>query len=242
MSRLRCIPLVAAALAVVAIPAADATAHPVRVTFKVSLYGVQRYTSTSVRKEQVPDNPFDSRGTLISRSVVRFKTPKPRLATFTGDASYVNIDWKDDELVDLPVLADFNHFGSTNVEVATGDPDGARWEPGVVPTVPANCHQTLDWLGYSLSMSSGRAEVLGGAGLVPIGDPFAGCPYGDLSKDLYPAKGRVSIGALLRDEKSEFTLRFKDTLHSQSNTTTGDVVKRATVYVVLKRVGAVRAA
>jgi hypothetical protein len=205
-------------------------------TFNVSLYGVQRFTDTQVEKDIHPDNCFGAQGTTTSRSVVRFHTAKPIRVKATRSGSYVNLQWPDTEL-EIPVIADWEHSGSSDRAQRSClllDDQGFQPDP---PREEKNCHKTLDDRGYSLTMSGGKVEVTGDRAMIGPLDPFNGCPWGDMSLELYPAKARVRAAIIMDGAESELTLRGREHSHTDNPDGSGssDTVKQTTVYVVFKR-------
>jgi hypothetical protein len=243
MRLLRTLPLAVAVLAAApAVLAQPAAAKPLKGTFNISLYGVQRYESTFSRTQMPEYNSFDQRGTIAEHGVVRFHTAKPRRAVLVGDGSYVNIRWLgESDGPDLSVLADFSNSGETKMENATGIvAGGAQWAAAPSPDA-SSCTAHTDHQGFNLSLSTGRAEVVNTSSvLVPVVNPLEKCPYADRSLGLYPAKARVPIRGILTDDKTEIVLRYKDRSDSETPTQTFHMRKKTTVYVVFKRVGSRR--
>jgi hypothetical protein len=238
---MRITPLIALGLAAttaVAGGAATAQAEPQKATFNVSLYGVQHYDDHSVKRENPAMLSFDDRGTVDSRSVVTFHTTRPVRAVLTRQAGSISIRWLGDDEMDLPVIADFTHSGETVMEQRTGIvAGGPQWEI-VPPPLAANCSATLDNLGFGLSLSGSRVTASATSSIVvPVKDPFNGCPYGDRSGGLYSAKGRTSPSALMEGRETEMILRGKDHSHYDYELSTSDTRKRTTIYVTFRRLG-----
>jgi hypothetical protein len=230
---MRTITILITVLAVL-VGAAEASAKTLR--FNVSVYGVQRYTNTQTENDVDATDCFGARGTTISRSVVKFHTARPVHVKATRSGSYVNFQWPDSDL-DIPVVADWEHSGESNREErqCVGSM-GDGWIPDPLP-IANNCHKTLTDHGYSLSMSGGKVEVTGGRSMAVTLDPFHGCPWGDMSLELYPAKARVRAAVIMDGMESELTLRGREHSHTDNPNGSGssDTVKQTTVYVVFKR-------
>jgi len=225
------------ALAALGIVSATASAKPVTKTYDVSLYGIQRYTSTQTENDVHPEKCFRTRGTTISRSVVKFHTARPVRVKATFSPGYVSLAYPDNDLP-IPVIADWEHSGETNREESTCvGPQGDGWIPDPIP-IANNCHKTLDNYGFNLTIRPGRVDASGTRSVVvPIGDPFGGCPWGDQSLRLYGAKANLHA-ALIRDsDQQQMTLRGREHDHAENPDGSGasDVVKQTTVYVTFKR-------
>jgi hypothetical protein len=206
-------------------------------TFNLSLYGIQRYTNTQVEKDIHPDNCFGAQGTTTSRSVVKFHTAKPIRVQATRSGNYVNLVFPSDNDPEIPVIADWEHSGTSDRAQRSClilDDQGFRPDP---PKPEKNCHQTLDDHGYSLSISGGKVEAVGGRSVVQSLDPFNGCPWGDMSLQLYTAKARIRAALITDSAESELILRGRTHTHSDNPDGSGstDTVQQTTVYVVLKK-------
>lgn len=215
---------------------ATAQAKPKTVSFNVSLYGIQRYTNTQVEKDVHPDNCFGAQGTTTSRSIVKFHTAKPIRVKATQSGGYVSLLWPDDDL-QIPVVADWENSGDSDRAQRSClvlDDQGFRPDP---PRPERNCHETLHDHGYSLTMSGGTVSVTGATSMVPEIAPFDGCPWGDLSLELYAAKAHVRPSIIMHGEESQLTLRGRSHEHSDNPDGSGsnDTVEQTTVYVVFKR-------
>lgn len=205
-----------------------------KATFNVSLYGVQRYESHSVKRENPNGGPFNERGETTSRSKVTFHTKRPTRAQLTRTGGYLSLRWLTKDDIPLPVVAEFAHSGEDRRE--STNLTAADWQP-VPPPDAENCEATVDWLGFGLSFSGGRIEASQARdNFVPIGDPFNGCPWGDRSLGLYSAKGRLP-DALLGGRETEIVLRGKRKDHSEGPLYTSDMRQQTTIQVTFKKVG-----
>ncbi|HEY8584843.1 MAG TPA: hypothetical protein VIL49_17915 [Capillimicrobium sp.] len=198
---------------------------------------MQRYENKGTVRENPDMETENERGTSVSRSEVRFHTDRPVRAVLTRTGSYVTIDWPRSDDAPLPVTASFAHSGSIDKEIVSGLENGKpRWIP-VPPPLERNCSATLR-LGFDVSFDGSRVEAGGAGGLVvPVGDPFNGCPWGDVSGALYTAKGRTSIGALMRGRETELVLRGREGERDSTALYDTEWKKRTTVYVTFKRLG-----
>jgi hypothetical protein len=235
---MRTITLITTLLVLLGVATATAAqARPITRTYNVSLYGVQRYTNTQTETDVHPEKCFGARGTTISRSVVKFHTAHPVRVTATFSPGYVSLAFPDSDLP-VPVVADWEHNGETNREERSCvGSQGDGWIPVPIP-IANNCHATLTDHGFGLTVRPSAIEASGTASMVvPLGDPFEGCPWGDQSLDLYDAKGNLHA-ALIRDSaQRQAVLHGREHSHSENpdGSGTSDVVKQTTVYVTFKR-------
>jgi hypothetical protein len=234
---MRLITLLLTALVLAGLGSATANAKPITKTYDVSLYGVQRFTNTQTEADVHPEKCWGSRGTVISRSVVKFHTARPVRVKATFSPGYVSLAFPGND-VPIPVVADWEHNGETNREERSCvGPQGDGWILDPVP-IANNCHKTLDNYGFNLNVRPNRVEASGTASMVvPIGNPFEGCPWGDQSIRLYGAKANLHA-ALIRDsDQQQAILRGREHDHSENPDGSGttDTVKQLTVYVTFKR-------
>ncbi|HEY8584845.1 MAG TPA: hypothetical protein VIL49_17925 [Capillimicrobium sp.] len=222
------------------LPDVPAAAKRPTATFKVSLYGVQRYSSNSKKAILYPDQCWADAGTASSSSLVRFSTKRPARATVTKmPGGLALIDFKGDREIPLPVKASFQHRGSSKMTMI----DCLNITAGrqALPEPEArNCSDTLDNIGFDLQftgpgvLKASSQESL----VVPLVKPFEGCPWGERSGQLYSAEQRISIRDLMRSEEMEVVLRMRerDELEGYEGIT-GETRRQTTIYVVFKRVG-----
>lgn len=202
-------------------------------TFKVSLYGVQRFESVSSRQEKPGPGAFDERGTTESRSEVKFHTKQPARAVISRKAGYVSLRWLTKRDVPLPVSATFVHSGKDERETTNLTAD--EWSR-IPPPEAKNCEATLE-LGFGLSVSGKRLEATQASDLVVPLDPFNGCPWGDRSMGLYTAKGKLPYGELLESPETRIVLRGREKSDAKGELYTSSLRKQTTVYVTFKKVG-----
>lgn len=224
-------------LAAAALPAAAHAAGDTA-TFKVSAYGVQRYTNAWTENEDTRPLPCgDRRGPISEGTVVRFKTTEPTLMRATRSGHSITLAYKksgDDALLGT---GDWEH---------TYDDGSTYWDCQLKTAVPAPPEPTGDCdeggvsiqLSFeSLSLKAGRTRMNGGVYVPPI-DPFPGCTHGDFSMDIYPAKGRLPDD-LFEADRTEVTLRGSEHDEYTSdapNMGIGGWRKKVTLYLVFKRV------
>ncbi|HEY8584637.1 MAG TPA: hypothetical protein VIL49_16875 [Capillimicrobium sp.] len=227
-------------LALAVLPATAAQAA--EATFKVSLYGIQRYDKLD--HEEADENTsrcWDSRGDITEKTVMRFQTTKPilmKVSSYKGSLSIYATGKNAGAQLPLQVQTKVEHSGSYIKEekACTDGQDGWILDP---PPIAVNCSATVDNLGFGLQGGQGgRLEVSGGEIESLAKDPFDGCPYGDHSDLLYTAKGRIKASDLLASREAEVVLRGGDkNRYEGTNGSFVDSRSKTTVYLTLKKVG-----
>ena len=216
-------------------------------TFRVSFYGIQRYTSTTTSRENPASGCFDvqQRGSEEGTTIVRFESRRPTYSTITrapGLPAFTYPPAPADSSFQLATNASWTTGGITSYETSSCV-DGARvWHDAPLP--PHDCGtRTLSSVGASLQPETPAALLFhGGHDLAQLVDPLARCAYGEHQYGLYQARGRYSIADLLDPSlgKHVVILRGRGREETPFNGRGGigrhRVETRTTVYVTFARV------
>ena len=171
-------------------------------TFRVSFYGIQRYTSTTTSRPNPASGCFDvqQRGNEEGTTVVRFESRRPTFLTVVrtpGLPAFTYPPAPADSTFQLATNASWTTGGITSYETSSCV-DGARvWHDAPLP--PHDCGtRTLSSVGASLMPETPAALLFhGGHDLAQLVDPLARCAYGEHQYGLYEARGAYSTADLL---------------------------------------------
>jgi hypothetical protein len=215
-------------------------------TFRVSFYGIQRYTSTTTSRENPGSGCFDvqQRGREEGTTIVRFQSRRPTLLTVTRSPGLPAFAYPPaaDSTFQLATNASWTTGGITAYEIS-GCLDGARvWHDAPLP--PHDCGtRTLSSVGASLTPETPAALLFhGGHDLAQLVDPLARCAYGEHQYGLYEARGAYSTTDLLDPTLGKHIVILRG--HARQETPfsgRGGIGKhvvetRTTVYVTFARV------
>lgn len=228
----------ALALTTLALALVPASAQAAEATFKVSLYGIQRFDKLDHEVGNPEADCFGTRGDIEDRTTIKFHTVKPVKMRVSSSSGALSVYAPSGDQLPLRVQAAVEHGGSYIKEQRSCMDGKFGWilDP---PPIPVNCSATVDNLGFYLQGGQGgKLEAAGGEAESLAKDPFDGCPYGDHSDSLYAAKGRIKPSLLLEGRETEVILRGKD--KSRYEGIDGSFVEsntKTTVYVTFKKVG-----
>jgi hypothetical protein len=227
---MRPLAIVVAGAATLVAPAAAQAAAPVDV--RVSLYGIQRW-STNHHEHADPAACHDDRGDYTERTVARFHTTRSvrMLAEPYGLRPREPRGWAFERLA-----SEFVHSVEGTREVK--EHSCTDWEPFPLTTAGKPCRGPATPLSAAL-VGDGGGVIRFFGGIDGTAEQLPDCDWGDRSGNLYDAKGRMPMARLRAGEEVELILRGRTRQDAANPDGSGSVTTetRTTVYVKLRPVG-----
>lgn len=221
------------------------SAYPTAV-FRVSFYGIQRYSATTTSRENPASGCFDvqQRGVETGSTVARFESSRPVLLTVTRTPGLPGFAYRATEpgvRFQLPAATTWTTSGSTALEVSSCVGGSRIWHAAPQPRNACGSARIPNTAGSILPETATTILFAGGQNLGTLEDPLAGCAYGEHQYGLYQARGRYSIGDLFDPGFGKHLVvlrghrRATTPFHDKGGIGSRTVDLRTTVYVTFVR-------
>jgi hypothetical protein len=226
-------------LAGLTLPAAAHAADPPKPTlFKVSAYGVQRYSSASTTNWQTDCN--GQRGSASTSIVTRFKTARTtrvRLVRYGRIAALEPVTTREWQITGN-VRARQSSTGEQASCAAVNPDSSIKWVS--YDASPKDCisGEILSQVG-DVDLENGKLIWTPAIGLLtPLTPHGEACgEFTPSTFSLYRATARVSVRRILESDGEPIVLRHRDERGSATDTSSTESSERATVYVTFTPIG-----